>query len=70
MPPDPVFKSMGQQMAGTDTAWIQGSGVRVPSGRDIFGIKTFDTFTSTSVRVSKMNAVFRAELAFQMVALL
>ena len=38
--------------------------------RDIFCLKNFGTFTRTSVRVSKMNAVARAQLAFQMLTLL
>ena len=46
------------------------SGFESPSGRDIFYLKNFDTFTRTSVRVSKMNAVDRAQLTFQMVTLL
>ena len=37
-----------------------------PSDRDIFCLKISDTFTTTSVNVSKMNAVSRAQLAFQM----
>ena len=37
---------------------------------DIFCLKNFDTFTRTSVRVSKTNAVARAQLAFQMLTLL
>ena len=32
--------------------------------------KKFDTFTRTSVRVSKMNGVARARLTFQMLTLL
>ena len=39
------------------------------SGRDIFCLN-FDTFTRTSVRVSKMNAVARAQLTFQIFTLL
>ena len=35
------------------------------SGRDNFCLKNFDTFARTSVRVSKMNAVACAQLAFQ-----
>ena len=35
-------------------------------GRDIFCLNNFDTFTRTSVRVSKMNAVARVQLTFQM----
>ena len=38
--------------------------------RDIFWLKNFDTFTITSVRVSKMNAVALAQLAVQIVTLL
>ena len=33
--------------------------------RDIFCLKNFDTFTRTPVHVSKMNAVARAQLTFQ-----
>ena len=40
------------------------------SGRDIFCLKNFDTFTRTPVRVSKVNAVARAQLTFQMLTLL
>ena len=40
------------------------------SGRDIFCLKNFDTFTRTSVRVSKMNAVARAQLTVQMLTLI
>ena len=40
------------------------------AGRDIFCLKNVDTFTGTPVRVSKMNAVARAQLIFQMVTLL
>ena len=40
------------------------------SGRDIFCLKNFETFTRTSVRVSKTNAVARAQLTFQMLTLL
>ena len=32
----------------------------IDSGRDIFCLKNFDTFTRRPVRVSKMNAVARA----------
>ena len=33
-------------------------------------LKNFDTFTRTPIRVSKMNAVARAQLTFQMLTLL
>ena len=45
-------------------------GFQSPSGRDIFCLKNFDTLTRTPVRVSKMNAVARAQLTFQMLTLL
>ena len=45
-------------------------GFESPSGRDIFCFKNFDTFTRTSALVSKMNAVARAQLTFQMLTLL
>ena len=45
-------------------------GVESPSGRDIFCLENFDTFTKTPVCVSKMNAVARAQLTFQMLILL
>ena len=38
--------------------------------RDIFCLKNFDTFSRTIVRVSKMNAVARAQLISQMLTLL
>ena len=41
-------------------------GVESPSGRDIFCLQKFDTSTRTSVCMSKMNAVTRAQLTFQM----
>ena len=48
----------------------EGWGFESPSGRDIFCLKNFDTFTRTPVCVSKMNAVARAQLTFQMLTLL
>ena len=64
---------MGQQMSDPHIS----NGVNIPheseswgfkslSGRDIFYLKDLDTFTRTSVRVSKMNAVAHAQLTFQM----
>ena len=42
-----------------------------PSQVETFSVlKNFDTFTRTSVRVSKMNVVVRAQLTFQMLTLL
>ena len=43
----------------------EGSEFEYPSGRDIFCLKNIDTLTRTPVRVSKMNAVARALLTFQ-----
>ena len=64
--PEPVFKNMGQQMSGPDKSNCQsiqheseGRGFESPSGRDIFCLNNFDTFTRTPLRVSKMNAVAR-----------
>ena len=77
IPPEPVFINMGQQMSGPDSS--RGESIRhesdnwrfeSPSGRDIFCLKNFDTFARTTVRVSKMNAVARAQLTFQMLTLL
>ena len=48
----------------------EGWGFESTSGRDILCLKNFDTFTRTSVRVSKINAVARAQLTFQMFTLL
>ena len=48
----------------------EGWGFDSSSGRDIFCLKYFDTFTRTSVRVSKMNAVARTQLTLQMLTLL
>ena len=39
----------------------KGWGFESPSGRDIFCLNNFDTFTRTSVHVSKMNDVARAQ---------
>ena len=41
-----------------------------PSGGDIFCLKIFDAFTRTPVCVSKINAVARVQLTFQMLTLL
>ena len=77
IPPEPVFKNMGQQMSGPDSSigWSirhesEGWGFESLSGRDIFCLKNFDTFTRTPVRVPKMNAVDHAQLTFQMLTLL
>ena len=68
MQPEPVFNNLGQQMSGPDSSicWsirheYEGWGFESPSGRDIFCLKSFDTFPRTPVRVSKMNAVARAQ---------
>ena len=45
-------------------------GFECPSGRNIFCLKNFDTFTRTSVRVSKMNSVARAQLTVHMLTFL
>ena len=69
--------SMGQEMSGPDSA--NGKGIQHESedwgfdslsGRDIFCLKNFDTFTRISVWESRMNAVARAQLTFQMLTLL
>ena len=61
------YSEMGQQMSGPDSSngWSirhesEGRGFEPTSGGDIFCLKNFDTFTRTSVRVSKMNAVASA----------
>ena len=68
---------MGQQMCGplSSNGWSirqdsEGWGFESPSGRDIFCLKNFDTFTRIPVRVSKLNDVARAQLTFQMLTLL
>ena len=51
----------------------EGWGFEFPLARDLFCLKNFDTFTRTSVRVSKINAVARAQLTqltFKMLTLL
>ena len=48
----------------------EGWGFESPSCQDIFCLKNFDTFTKTSVRVSKTNVVAHAQLTFQMLTLL
>ena len=47
------------------SAWIRKLGFESPSGRDIFCLKNFDTFTRTPVSVLKMNVVAPAQLTFQ-----
>ena len=49
---------------------IRRLGFESPSNRDICCLKKFDTFTRTFVRVSKLNAVARAQLTFQIFTLL
>ena len=69
-----VFKNMDQQMSGPDIS--NGKSIRhesegwlfkSPSGRDVFCLKSIDTLIRTSE--SKMNAVARAHLTFQMLIL-
>ena len=59
---------MGQQISGPDSSIgysirheYEGWGFECPSGREIFCLKSFDTFPRTPVRVSKMNDVARAQ---------
>ena len=73
VPPESVFRNMGQQISGPDSSngesirhEFEGWGLESPLRRDIFCLKNFDTFTRTSVCVSKMNAVARTQLTFQM----
>ena len=61
-----VYISIGSSIRHESGGW----GFESPSGRDICCLKTFDTFKRTPVRVSKMNAVARAQLTFQMLTLL
>ena len=77
IPPEPVFKNMGQQMSGPDSSSdssipheSEGWGFESPSGRDIFCLTNFYTFPRTSVRVSKMTAVACAQLTFQTLTLI
>ena len=62
-----VYYIIGWYLSGAES---EGWGFESPSGRDIFCLKNFDTFTRTSVRVSKMNAVGRTQLTYQMLSLL
>ena len=69
LPPHPVFKKMGQQMSIPDGSnwWSirhesEGWWFESPLRSKHFLSQNFGTFTRTSVRVSKMNAVARAEL--------
>ena len=55
---------------GSSNGWsirheYEGGGFESPTGRDIFCLKNFDSFTRTSVSVSKMNAVARAKFTLQ-----
>ena len=54
--------SNGQSIGHESEGW----GFESSSGRDIFYLKNFDTFTRTSIRVLKMNVVARTQLTFQM----
>ena len=56
---------MGQSIRHESEGW----GFESPSGRDMFCLKNFDTFTRTPVGVSKMNAVARAQLTYQLLTL-
>ena len=72
MPPEPVFQNIRQQMCGPIAQMVRAFGMK-PKVRDSSPsqVETFsDTFTKTSVRVSKMRAVSRAELTFQMLTFL
>ena len=70
IPSEPVFKTWDSNCPALivqikwleHSAWIRRMGFEFPSDRDIFCLKNFDTFTRTSIRVSKMNAVARAQL--------
>ena len=59
IPPEPGFNNMAQQMSDPDSIRheSEGLGFESPSGRDIYCLKKFDTFTRTPLRVSKINAV-------------
>ena len=69
--PDVLYKGNIQRVCVIDYIHdSEGWGFESPSGRDIFCLKNFDTFTRTPVHVSKMNAVAHTQLAFQMLTLL
>ena len=77
IPPEPLFKNMGQQMYDPDSSnslsirhESEGWGFESSSGGDIFCLKNFVTFTRTPVRVSKINAVARSQSTFQTLTLL
>ena len=66
-------QNMGQKMSGPDSSngWsirreFESWGFESLSCWDIFCLRNFDTFTKTSVRVSKMNVATRAQLTVQM----
>ena len=67
---DSKFLALIAQMATAFGMNPKVGGFESPSGQDIFCLKNFDTFTSTPVRVSKMNAGARAQLTFQMLTFL
>ena len=60
------YSSIGKSIRHESEGWWFES----PSGRDIFCLKNFDTFKRTPGRVSKMNAVARAQFTFQMLTVL
>ena len=65
--------SANQAIIGTDSSLSSGELLQCassPSGGDIFCLKNIDTFTRTPVGVLKINIVARAQLTFQILALL
>ena len=74
IPPEPVSKHMGQQVCSPDGSncerirqEYEGRGFESPSGRDIFCLKSFNTFTRTSVHVCVQNAIFAPKYFFRYV---
>ena len=74
VPPQPVLKKHGT--ADVCPWWLNGLEhstcweFESPSGRDIFCLRGFGTFTRAPDRVPKMNLVARAQLTYQLLTVL
>ena len=76
IPPEPVLKTWDSKCLALIAQIVREFGMNPkvggfesPSGKDNFCLKNFDTCSRTSVCVSKMNAVARTQLTFQMLTL-
>ena len=76
IPPKPVFKTWDSKRLALIAQMVRAFGmarrlgVRFPFRAKIFCLKNFDTFTRTSVPVSKTNVVAHAQLKIQNITVL